>query len=89
MCATGELDGMYGFTGVNTRFGGANACYHPLRPHSDFEGGVMDKKDPLSPVSLKDPPTHKKQHTKLIGMFRHNFGRDLVEEESCGKFIIV
>jgi len=38
---------MYGFTGANTEFGGANACYRPLRPHSDFWGRILHMKDPL------------------------------------------
>jgi len=51
-CETGGPNSIYGFTGAHAKFGGASACYSPLRPHLDFWGWVLYMKDPLrSPSS--------------------------------------
>jgi len=47
-------DSTYSLTSATARFGGATACYSPLRLHSDFWGGVRQMADPLcSSVNLK------------------------------------
>jgi len=38
---------MYSLIGGITRFGGATACYRPLRPHPDFEVGPPNCRPPL------------------------------------------
>jgi len=47
LCQTGGHDSLYSFIGANARFGGANACYRPLRHHSDFWGRFCQMVDHL------------------------------------------
>jgi len=62
MCETGGLDSMYAFTASNVKFGGANACYRPLRPHLHFLRGGL---------SYEGPPVHPKPVWEVVPIAIH------------------
>jgi len=61
LCQTEGQDSTYGFTGANARFGGANACYHPLQPHSDFLRGGPSYEGP-PPFPSQSEVQHSLSH---------------------------
>jgi len=87
LCETGGQDmlqdSMYSFAGATTRFGGASACYRPLRPHFHFWGGVLHMEAPRrsqASLNIRSIYIRKTPHIIILSFQIRCLGREL----ECG-----